>query len=268
MRKAILATFLGVVLATTGAFGAVGRREAPPPPTLSVAGPGSIDRADLAAVMRRLEDRVAAQPRDGQALAGLGHVYVELSRVTADLGYYAKAEEALDAALALDSTDQLALAGKAALAAARHDFSGALTFADAALRQDPFQATALAIRIDALTELGRYDDQWTALLRANRRSPGPPVLLRLSYAYELRGRLGPAARALRLALAGTRSASDRAFALTLLAVPGDWTRRPVIFARHCRLMLRTRRRCPAAPGWRTLAATTAGPRGSGRRPAP
>lgn len=217
MSKALLAIALGVLLALTGVVGSVAVRTGPSGSSVPDVDPDGVDRGDLTSVMRDLEERVAEQPRDGRSLASLGHVYVEQSRVTGDLGYYAKADEVLDAALALDPTDDSALAGKASLAAARHDFSGALRQADAALRQNPYQSTALAIRVDALTELGRYGDQLAALRTANRRSPGSPVLLRLSYAYELRGRLDRAADMLDLALDGTTAPTDRAFALTLRA---------------------------------------------------
>jgi len=216
MRKAILIIILGAVLAVAGAIGTISDGTGA---TSSVADvdPVGVDRGDLTSVMQGLEKRVAEQPRDGRALTSLGQVYVEQSRVTGDLGYYAKAEVTLDTALALNPQDDRALAGKAALAAARHDFSGALGSADAALRRNPYQPTALAIRVDALTELGRYDDQLAALDTANRLSPGTPVLTRLSYAYELRGRLGRAGHMLELALDDTSSPTDRAFTLTLIA---------------------------------------------------
>jgi len=233
MRKGILIIALGVLLAAAGAFGTVADRTGARSSVADVA-PGGADRGDLTSVMHGLEKRVAEQPRDGRALASLGQVYVEQSRVTGDLGYYAKAEETLDGALALDPDDDRALAGKASLAAARHDFSGALRFADAALRRNPYQPTALAIRVDALTELGRYDDQLAALYTANRRSPGTPVLTRLSYAYELRGRLGRAAHMLELALDDTSSPTDRAFTLTLIADVDRTAGRLAASRRHLR----------------------------------
>lgn len=215
MRKLILVLVVGVALSTAGAFGLDGAPDTSVP--VSVGSTAGLDRADLASVMTSLEKRVREQPQDGRAWSSLGHVYVEQSRVTGDLDYYARADRALDEALSLDAEDYLALAGRAAVAAARHDFHLALGNADAALALNSHQATALAIRVDALTELGRYADQEAALQAANERAPGPPVLLRMSYARELRGDLDGAARMLAQALDGTTAATDRAFALTILA---------------------------------------------------
>jgi tetratricopeptide (TPR) repeat protein len=81
---------------------------------------------------------------------------------------------------------------------------------------DPFQPGALAVRVDALTELGRYHLQVRALRQADRRQPGLPVTTRYSYAFELRGQLRRAAGLL-AEEARTTSPADRAFVLTLLA---------------------------------------------------
>jgi len=230
MNRALLVTVLGLVLAVSGGIGTVIVRDEPSP-VARVDG-AVVSRGDLTAVIDGLEEHLAAQPRDARGWATLGHVYVEQSRVTGARGSYARAARVLDKALELGGTDDLARSGQAALAAARHDFTGALRHADAALRLDPYQSTALAIRVDALTELGRYDGQLTALRTADRRAPGSPVLLRLSYAFELRGELEAAALMLDRALASTDAPTDRAFALTLRAEidrksgrPGEAVRR-------------------------------------------
>jgi tetratricopeptide (TPR) repeat protein len=109
-----------------------------------------------------------------------------------------------------------AYAAVAALAAARHHFSAALGAARHALAIDPYQAGALSVRVDALTELGRYPAQLRALRAADTRHPGVPVTTRYSYAFELRGRLDRAAALLR-GVTASSSPANRAFALTLLA---------------------------------------------------
>jgi len=249
MRRVLVLIVLGALLVTAGALGAgTAERGSGPVARVDAAGVG---RGDLATVIRALEARVDAQPRDGRAFASLGHLYVEQSRATGDLSYYARADRALERALALGDAEDLALSGKAALAAARHDFSGALRFADAAVRLDAYQATALAIRVDALTELGRYHAQWAAAQQANRRSPGPPVLARLSYTHELRGRLGPARALLRQALSGTVTPTDRAFLLTLQA---DLARKAGELATAARHLRAAHRAAPAyAPAYSSRA---------------
>lgn len=239
MRKTLLVTVLGLVLAVSGGMGTAIVRDDPPPAARVDA--AVANRGDLTSVMDGLEEHLAAQPRDARGWATLGHVYVEQSRVTGNLDYYARAEQVLDRALALGGADDLARSGQAALAAARHDFTGALRHADAALRLDPYQPTALAIRVDALTELGRYDDQLAALRTADRRAPGSPVLLRLSYAFELRGELEAAALMLDRALASTDSTSDRAFVLTLRAEIDRKAGRPDAAGRRLRQALSANR---------------------------
>ena len=73
------------------------------------------------------------------------------------------------------------------------------------------------IRVDALTELGHYRAQLTALRQADRRQPGVPVFARYSYAEELRGRIPRAESLLRRALHSSTVRTDQAYLLTLLA---------------------------------------------------
>ena len=53
------------------------------------------------------------------------------------------------------TSNDVALAARAAMLSARHRFTAALETARAALRIDPYSASALGVRVDALTELGR-----------------------------------------------------------------------------------------------------------------
>ena len=78
---------------------------------------------------------------------------------------------------------------------------------------NPYSAQAEAVRSDALTELGRYDDAARAARHADDLDPGPSTFARLSYQAELRGDLAKARRLMQLSLeaAGT-SASSYAFA--------------------------------------------------------
>ncbi len=172
---------------------------------------------DLSGTIAVLQQRLRGLPEDDGSWATLGLAYVEQARVTGNATYYTKADEAIAQSFSVREHDNSsALAARAALEAARHDFSGALDDAEAALAVDPRQAGALAVRVDALTELGRYPAQLRALDVADRRQPGVPVASRYSYAYELRGRL---ARASQILLTAAQSASheDRGFLLTQVA---------------------------------------------------
>jgi tetratricopeptide (TPR) repeat protein len=105
----------------------------------------------------------------------------------------------------------MAYAGLAALAAARHDFGTALSEADRALAINPFGAHALASRIDALVELGRYPAAWAAARHADGIAPGIPVFTRLAYVNELYGRTAEARRVLELALVSADDPGDLAY---------------------------------------------------------
>lgn len=188
--------------------------------TLALPG-GSSQRADTAARpvtgaaagLAALQAQLRRQPVDYDSWAVLGFEYVQQARITGDPTYYPKAEGALKRSLSLHATDNIdADTGMAALSAARHDFSGALTWADRALTADPESAAALAAQVDAYTELARYDDALTAARRLDRLEPSVASFTRLSYAWELRGKIPEARRLLALALGAATTPSDVAYA--------------------------------------------------------
>ena len=123
--------------------------------------------------------------------------------MTGNPSLYPKAEGAFDKSLSLRPEGNIAaLAGRGALANARHDFAGGLRFADEAVALDGSNAQAAAIRGDALVELGRYDEAFTAYQRAVELAPGLASYTRAAYALDLQGDVAGAARSLELALGG------------------------------------------------------------------
>jgi tetratricopeptide (TPR) repeat protein len=177
--------------------------------------PGAVDSPAGGAPSGSLDAQQAhlrAVPEDWNAWASLGSAYVQQARVTSDPSWYPKADGALARSLQIQPVGNfIALTGQAGLAAARHDFSGALRLVDAALTINPYSSSALAIRGDALTELGRYREALTTLRHLDSLRPGLPSFTRLSYAEELRGDI-PAAKALLLrALDDTGAVADVGF---------------------------------------------------------
>ncbi|MFG2758169.1 tetratricopeptide repeat protein [Streptomyces wuyuanensis] len=167
--------------------------------------------------VRVLQDRLKAQPEDAGAWAALGAAYVEEARVSGDPSRYPQAEEAFARSLeSLPEGNAEALAGRAALAAARHDFPAALRDADRALAVNPYGERGLAVRIDALVELGRYPAALEAARQADARRPGIPVFTRLAYVRELRGDTKEARRVLELALDSAATRADVAYTATAL----------------------------------------------------
>ncbi|MFI0407715.1 tetratricopeptide repeat protein [Actinomadura sp. 3N508] len=163
-----------------------------------------------------LQKHLRRQPRDASGWAALGFAYVEKARVTGDTTYYPKAEGVLRRSLRESPGNDTALAGQGALAAARHDFHAALRYADSALKANPYGERAAAVRVDALVELGRYDDALEAAENADLKRPGIPIFTRLAYVRELRGEVREARRVLDLALASATEPGDRAFIATQL----------------------------------------------------
>ncbi|MFI0257999.1 hypothetical protein ACH4OW_03010 [Streptomyces sp. NPDC017056] len=198
--------------------GAGGRAPAlvPVPPAADVpVGRGAA--AGLAGTVAALQSRLREQPGDWAGWAQLGAAYVEQARTTGDPTRYPQAERALARSLALrPHGNDAGLAGRAALAAARHDFRAALRDADAALAVNPYGERALAVRVDALVELGRYDAAAAAARHADTVRPGIPSFTRLAYVRELRGDTEGARRVLGQALRSAARPDDLAYVATAL----------------------------------------------------
>ncbi|MFG2131106.1 tetratricopeptide repeat protein [Streptomyces sp. NPDC048751] len=173
--------------------------------------PALLGSGDLDASITALQTHLKGQPKDFGGWATLGLAYVEQARTKGDPSRYPQAEKALKHSLELRPDNDQALAGRAALAAARHDFAGALKYADQALKQNPYSERALSSRIDALVELGRYADAAKAADTADERRPGVPVFTRYAYVRELRGDVKTAERVLKQALTSSTTPGDIAY---------------------------------------------------------
>ena len=217
-RKSLIVVGVGLVLAVSGGIGFATSSE-PSPPTPAAAVPRVVPNSgqDLEASIAALQNTLRRLPQDHVSWANLAVAYVEQARLTGNATFYEKADEAAARSFEVEPDDNFtALAAQAAISAARHDFSDALSSADEALAINPRDLGALAIRVDALNELGQYDEQLKALRVADRFQPSTAVAARYSYAYELRGDLDRAADILRRA-AANGSRNDKAYTLTLLA---------------------------------------------------
>ena len=217
MPRFFILVAIALVLSVSGGIGLATAPEPRPAPTavpeLGAPAPGQ----DLTGTVEALQTSLRRLPSDHAAWAALAVAYVEQGRLTGVPTFYEKAGEAAARSLEEEPDDNFAaLAARAAIAAARHDFSGALDLADQSLAINPLGLSALAIRVDALTELGRYRDQLTALRIADRRQPSTAIAARYAYAYELRGDLPRAASILKTA-SETGVRSDRSYLLTLYA---------------------------------------------------
>jgi tetratricopeptide (TPR) repeat protein len=164
------------------------------------------------------QDTVKETPANYGAWANLGLDYVQQAKITVDPSYYPKAEAVLKRSLAINSTENyLAMAGEAALKAAEHDFTGALSWAQRGLKLNPYNATLYGSLNDALTQLGRYPEAFAAAQKMNDLQPGVASFTRAEYVFELRGDLTNARLAMRQALASSTAPPDQAFAYYYLA---------------------------------------------------
>ncbi|MER5436289.1 tetratricopeptide repeat protein [Streptomyces sp. NPDC002588] len=211
------AAMLAVAL-TAGSIALGALRDDPQPQvaTAAAVSPGLLASGDLDTAIKALQAHLRAQPKDFGSWATLGLAYVEQARTKGDPSRYPQAEQALKKSLSLRADNDEALAGQAALAAARHQFADALKYADRALKENPYSERALCSRIDALVELGRYDDAEKAANLADERRPGVPVFTRYAYVHELRGDVTTARRVLNQALSASTSPGDIAYVASQL----------------------------------------------------
>lgn len=185
-------------------------------PRSSAPRPGGTAGSPTGAEIERLRAAIAADPRDVVARRDLGFALVQRVRETADPSLYEPAIAAFDAALTLQPEDPTALVGRAAVQLGRHEFEAALATARRAVERSPSLVAGHAAIVDALIELGRYDeaDEAAGIMLGLRVDL--TTLARVSYLAELRGRLPAAVAAMRLAAASSGLPPENAAYVTAL----------------------------------------------------
>ena len=185
---------------------------------LRVAGQSALDLrqdADTDARIAALQADVRAGRTD--RAAALAAAYLQKVRETGDASFYTRADRLLAMALARDPRDQATLVQAATLAAARHDFRGALRLARRAAAVLPGTLAPLPVRVDALVELGRYGAAERTLQRLVDLKPNLTAYARVSYFRELTGDLPGAIAAMgRAVSAGGPAPENVAYVQSLL----------------------------------------------------
>jgi tetratricopeptide (TPR) repeat protein len=215
---AVLATALAVLLdgAFSGPH-ASGNRGVASPEAAAERLLGGFAAGDTAAYVAELEHRVAASRRDVQSLVLLGLAYQQRARETGDASFYPRSGAALRRAARLEPRNALAATGLAALAASRHRFDEARRLAERARRLAPRTAGSLGVLGDSLVELGRYRQAFATFDRMAALKPNLASYTRVSYARELLGDSRGAIAAMRLAVeAGTGTVEPLAWTLVQL----------------------------------------------------
>ena len=190
-RRLVIAGVAAALAAATFLFGGIAGRggDAAPAPAATALGGAPASLAQLQTEVRR-------QPSSrGYALLGLA--YEQRARETGDASYYTRAAGVLRRA---DANDPIAVVARGSLALSRHGFRHALALGNRAVSLAPGSARGYGIRGDALLELGRYADAFRTFDTMVSLRPGASSYARVSYARELRGDVGGAIAAMRLAL--------------------------------------------------------------------
>lgn len=205
------AAIASAVVGLGGALFGVSALVAPPRETPVAAAPAPVFAGSDAA-MSALQARLRRLPDDWSAWSALGHAYSLKATTTADPTWYTKADDAFTRSLELRPNDNDgALTGQAALASSRHDFAEALVLARRAQRINPYGAPARGALVDALVELGRYEDAERQLQRMLDLRPSVASFSRASYFRELHGDISGARQALEQAQAFASTETDKLF---------------------------------------------------------
>lgn len=205
---------VGGAVIFTGGDGPGGAADPGTPVVIGVDGiDGQADPDTLAAGIAALQQRLRDLPEDYASWTALGLAYVAQARATADPSYYPRADDAFAVVLDAVPEDADALAGQGALANARHEFALGRDLAERAVAAQPYDATAKGVLVDALLELGEYDEGLAVLQKMVDLRPGVASFSRVSYSYELRGDREGATYAMERALAISTEPTDAAFAL-------------------------------------------------------
>jgi tetratricopeptide (TPR) repeat protein len=213
----VIATVLGAFAVTLGVLALATRGGGPPASTRPVAPDAPRPGASTADVIKSLQATVRAQPTRSEGYVALAGAYQQEVRETGDLGFFDRAEGLIDRALALDPRDADALTQRGALRASRHDFRGALADAQAARRLEPAVTKPFGVLVDALVELGRYDQAGRALQDMIDRGPDLASLARVAQLRELHGDLPGAIDAMRAAAsAGGSVPENDAYTQTMI----------------------------------------------------
>jgi tetratricopeptide (TPR) repeat protein len=154
------------------------------------------------------ERALASRPDDPRALADLALAYLQRVRETADPTYYARADELVRRAASGDGDDPAVRIAAAGIALGRHEFAVALEHARAAAVRAPKAPIVHAAIVDALVELGRYDEAVAAAQVMVDLRPDVASLSRVSYLRELHGDLDGAIDAMRRAVAAGAPRSE------------------------------------------------------------
>lgn len=166
------------------------------------------------------EERIRREPGDVPSYAALAQANLQMAETTArETKYVPAAQRAIETGLSLAPDDYHLTLLKGTLLNKLHQFEQARDLARELIAENPRHAYPYGILIDALVELGAYDEAVEANDRMLAIKPGIPSYTRAAYLRELHGDTEGAIAAMRLAAdAGLSGTPDRGWALYNLGV--------------------------------------------------
>lgn len=202
---------LGIILLTT-------KRESVRMPDLSPRSSTGAATSEYLNAQKAIEyyrQEIRKKPEVVKNYVELAQIYIQEARITAlHHEYFPKAERLLDIALDLDANDVAAMSTRASMYATLHRFEEAKALAERAMSVNPHYTATHCVLIDALVELGEYEEavrRCDALLAFR---PDLRAYVRASYLRELHGDNDGARQAMRMACdAGMAGFENRAWAL-------------------------------------------------------
>ena len=202
-----LALVIGVSL---GRFAGIGGPAPDGPPAATGISRSATDPIDA------LEAAVEQQPTSSDALVKLGLASLAKFTETADPAWLARARSVIDRAVKIDPVGPAVLLSQGLRYLAEHDFERALDAGRAAAAANPGAVEPLGVVVDALIELGRYDEAVEAAQQMVDTKPGLAAYARVSYLRELHGDHAGAVDAMTQALRAASFPADIARVQTLL----------------------------------------------------
>jgi tetratricopeptide (TPR) repeat protein len=205
------------------------RPGAPPPGERRAAQPGAalalLPVAGGTALERRvteLQRRVRAAPARVEGWIQLGESWVRQARAASDPALYRAADACADEALRREPGNARALALRGAVLLDAHRFAEARALAAELLRREPDDLRALATLSDAALELGDVDAALRAAQRLLDLKPGLAAYGRAAWLRWLTGDVDGARELHRLAIGAAAGSDPEPLAWTLVQAAMTW----------------------------------------------
>ncbi len=170
--------------------------------------PASTSATDAAIV--GAQQRLRANTNDDGARLALAQAFLQKAREIGDPTLYGRAQVLLEQAGDGRPDDPGIVIAEGVLALAQHRFEDALELGRDALALAPGNVGAQGVIVDALNELGRYDEALKATQAMVDAKPNLASLARVSYARELRGDVEGAVTAMTQAVVAAGGSGENA----------------------------------------------------------